>query len=414
MDEIFTKKESLLQMRPKSVSIKNQNGKSDDFATLDALVERAVRGDNDARGQLCEQIAKKVLFQMKYLLGDRENAEDATQEILIYIWTHVGDLRNPKAFNAWLGKIIINKKNQHFVKSAKEKTNLDINDYVDQIEEDNDAFLPYACLENEELRNVVLDAVKTLPDRQRESVMLHYFDGLSVTETSEAMGTSQPFVSKNLALAREKIKHVLKSHPVALGHIGVKGAVPVGAFLAYLLQDEIANFVVEDAVMQTILAGVSECAISSAPYVAQVVSDGVAKEASKFSIRAMAVICATVLVVTLLTVTVIGFFQHQQVVGYAPEAVSIVFSGGIESEGLAYLNPTQAGISSTNMMVRSWRIVDRNGTLIYQGEGDTADYGLKMLMDSDLRGEFVLNMWLESERGSDILHRTYRNFYIMG
>jgi len=128
----------------------------------------------------------------------------------------------------------------------------------------------------------------------------------------------------------------------------------------------------------------------------------------------MAVICAAVLVMALLTVTVIGFFQRHQVVGYTPEAVSIVFSGGIESEGLAHLNPTQVEISSGNMMVQSWRIVDRDGTLIYQGEGNTADYGLQMLNDSGLRGEFVLNMWLESERGSDILHRTYRNFYIMG
>jgi len=151
------------------------------YATLHALVEKAVQGDEDARSELCEQIAKKVLTRMKFLIGNDESAEDAAQDVLIYVWEHIGDLRNPKLFNAWLGKIIINRKNKYFTKSATHKEHVHVDDYTEQIAEDNIAFLPYESIENEELRKVVIDAIEKLSDRQRESVILHYYDGLSVS-----------------------------------------------------------------------------------------------------------------------------------------------------------------------------------------------------------------------------------------
>ena len=395
----------------------SSNTEAQKYTALHVLVEKAVQGDTEARRELLVQIADKVLFKMKYLVGDHENAEDATQDVLLYVWEHIGDLRNPKVFNAWLGKIIINRKNKFFTQNATQKMHLHLDDYAEQILEDNVAFLPYECAENSELRKIVMSAVESLSLRQRESVILHYYEGLSVSETSAVMGVSQPYVSNCLKSARKNIEDTLMSHPSISEYIGVSGAVPVGIFLAQVLENESTNIFIDDMLLQSILSKAGELSISSAPYAGDIARTSVARGSlsSIFSLKLVTRIATAVLMVALMIIGIVGYIQLQQSEIYVPEQVSIAFSGGTEiDEGTIWINPVQAEISSNATAVRNWQISAQDGTLIYEGEGNTANYGLQMLRESNLSGEFVLNMWLESDSDADLLHRTSRNFYIVG
>lgn len=49
-----------------------------------------------------------------------------------------------------------------------------------------------------------------LPVRLREAVILHYYQGLSVTETAQALGITQPSASNRLKRGREKLRHLLE------------------------------------------------------------------------------------------------------------------------------------------------------------------------------------------------------------
>ena len=172
---------------------------------FELLVERATRGDADALSELCEKIAKSILFQVTFMLGDFTDAEDVSQNILVCVCKNIGDLRSPKAFKVWLTRIIINEKNRYLRDKMRHRTLLNIDDYLGLAEE-NPGFLPQERVESEELRSAVREAVSRLPMRQCESTILHYYHGMRVTKIAQARGVTKPSITKHLVLARSKLK----------------------------------------------------------------------------------------------------------------------------------------------------------------------------------------------------------------
>jgi len=178
-------------------------------AEIEALAEKASRGDNKALSKLIESISKSVLFQLTYLLSDKSSAEDVSQEVLIRVCENIRGLRNPKAFKGWLARIIVNEKNRHLAKYLKLGGSVNIDDYVENMEDSHSR--PYERVENEELHKTVMGVVSDLPIRQREAIILHYYNDLSVTEVAKFMDITTQSVSKNLSIAREKLKRELGS-----------------------------------------------------------------------------------------------------------------------------------------------------------------------------------------------------------
>ena len=60
-------------------------------------------------------------------------------------------------------------------------------------------------------------AVEVLPNRMRLAVELHYFVGLSVSETAQVMGVSDGTVKSTLHDARERLRSVLDPEPETSG-----------------------------------------------------------------------------------------------------------------------------------------------------------------------------------------------------
>ena len=178
-------------------------------AVFDALVRRSISGDSDALCELCEKIAKGVLYLTTYLVGNKTDAEDISQIILIRVFENIKSLREPKAFNVWLAKIIGNESNRYLKNSLKFGVLLNIDDYLDNRVEDNEESLPQEYVENEEQRQAVTGVLSSLTERQKETVMLHYYDGLSVTEVAEVMKISKQSVSEYLAVSRKKLRREL-------------------------------------------------------------------------------------------------------------------------------------------------------------------------------------------------------------
>ena len=197
---------------------KHEDNVRDARAELETLVERATQGDKKALCELCEEIAKGVLFQATHILGNQSNGEDVAQEVLLRVCESIRSLRNPKAFKGWLARIIINEKNRYLAKNSKQTSVLNIDDYLENILEDKEDFLPHECAENKEMRKVVMEVISSLPIRQREAVMLHYYDGLSVTEVAEVMEVTTQSVSKSLAIARQKLRREFENQPIAENH----------------------------------------------------------------------------------------------------------------------------------------------------------------------------------------------------
>jgi RNA polymerase sigma factor (sigma-70 family) len=75
---------------------------------IEAQVERAVAGDRAALEEIVRSIQDRVYGLALRMLWHPDDAEDATQEILIRIITHLGSFRGESAFLTWVYRVAAN------------------------------------------------------------------------------------------------------------------------------------------------------------------------------------------------------------------------------------------------------------------------------------------------------------------
>ncbi|MCL2806718.1 MAG: sigma-70 family RNA polymerase sigma factor [Coriobacteriia bacterium] len=171
------------------------------------LVRRSINGSNTALKKLCRLICKSITLRVMHKVSSREEAEDITQEILVRVCEGINNLKDAKAFGGWLNTIIKNEISRYYVKNKKHRVVLSVEEYLDSIVDDKSK--DYAATEydrTDEERKKVIAIINTLPERQLDAVILHYYEGMSVTQTAEVMGVTKQVASIHLIRAREKIK----------------------------------------------------------------------------------------------------------------------------------------------------------------------------------------------------------------
>ena len=57
--------------------------------------------------------------------------------------------------------------------------------------------------------SAVLDAVMVLPQKYREAVYLHYYEGYAIREIADMLGRSEAAVTTHLARGRDKLRNAL-------------------------------------------------------------------------------------------------------------------------------------------------------------------------------------------------------------
>ena len=75
---------------------------------LEDLVAKAKNGDRNALEELLESIRDRLYNLSLRMLWHPQDAEDATQEILIRIFTHLGTFRGDSSFETWIYRVASN------------------------------------------------------------------------------------------------------------------------------------------------------------------------------------------------------------------------------------------------------------------------------------------------------------------
>jgi RNA polymerase sigma-70 factor (ECF subfamily) len=149
------------------------------------LVERARDGDTDAFGALYDRYVDTVYRYLFYRVGNRQLAEDLTSETFLRALRRIGSVTwQGRDLGAWLVTIARNLTADHF-KSSRfrlEVSTADMRD-ADRLEDGPEGEVLEA-LNNATL----LEAVKQLNPDQQECIVLRFMQGMSVSETADAMG----------------------------------------------------------------------------------------------------------------------------------------------------------------------------------------------------------------------------------
>ncbi len=77
-------------------------------SSLEHHVRQAKNGNKQALETVVEHIQERIYRLSLRMLGNDEDAEDETQEILIKVITHLGDFREESAFSSWVYRVACN------------------------------------------------------------------------------------------------------------------------------------------------------------------------------------------------------------------------------------------------------------------------------------------------------------------
>lgn len=171
------------------------------------LVLQAGQGDRAAFGELYEETGRSVYFNCLKLLGNAQQAEDITQDTFMKALEKLDSLKEPENFSAWVNRIAINNCKMYFRKNprtAEEESEKIIDDTPDS------ELIPDDYADSEEKRRIIMNIIDiALTDEQRQTIILFYFDMMSVAEIAEIMECSVGTVTSRLSAARKKIREAV-------------------------------------------------------------------------------------------------------------------------------------------------------------------------------------------------------------
>ncbi len=176
-----------------------------DAATEASLLARAQAGDVAAFEELSGRYADRLFMLLLRLLGDRGEAEDAAQEVMLRAWQGITRFQGRSSYFTWLYRIAVNEANRALEKKARRPAGISIGAQELQLPASGTDD-PSRQAENSELRLNLSKALAELPPALRTAIVLRDVEGLSTLEAAEIAGVSQAAFKSRLHQARLRVR----------------------------------------------------------------------------------------------------------------------------------------------------------------------------------------------------------------
>jgi RNA polymerase sigma-70 factor (ECF subfamily) len=178
---------------------------TDSLATEASLVGRAQTGDVDAFERLSSAYADRVFMLLLRLLGDRGEAEDVAQEVMLRAWQGIAHFQGRSSYFTWLYRIAVNEASRALEKRGRRPAGVSIG--ADELQlPASPALEPSRQAEASELRAILGRALADLPPPLRTAIVLRDVEGLSTQEAAEITGVSQAAFKSRLHQARLRVR----------------------------------------------------------------------------------------------------------------------------------------------------------------------------------------------------------------
>ena len=174
------------------------------------LVSSAKSGNKKSFDKLYELTHNDVWYNCLSLLKDEENAKDIMQETYITAFLKLDTLKDEEKFCGWVTTIAVNL----CKKKLKGKVEYQIDDEVLITEAETDELmLPEEYIIKTEKRKVLLQIMEdTLSFNQYQTVLMFYFDEMSISEIAQGLEISEGTVKSRLNSSRAKMKTAIEDY----------------------------------------------------------------------------------------------------------------------------------------------------------------------------------------------------------
>lgn len=193
------------------------------------IIEKVLGGDANAFEELVLRYEKTVYNLALRMVGDRDDAFDMTQEAFIKAYGSLSSFRGDSKFSVWIYRITTNVCLDFLrSKSRKQQVSLTVSD------DDEDAQLdipdPSSDPEQQLIKKISMQSVeeglKTLPDKQRQILVMRELGGMSYAEIGAALSLEEGTVKSRIFRARKRLCAFLLDSgniPDSLASKGMKG-----------------------------------------------------------------------------------------------------------------------------------------------------------------------------------------------
>jgi RNA polymerase sigma-70 factor (ECF subfamily) len=182
----------------------SEEGLPPDAAEIAKVVRLVLGGDLAAFEQIIHRYETRIMTMAARLLGARDEARDAAQEVFLRAFKYLHRLDLEKPLEPWLMRITVNvcrdiarKRHQNtFVEAEPPET----------IDESSD---PHAELAEQQELQMLQAALNSLPEKERMAILLRDVEGLSTSEVAAILQSSETTVRSQISRGRLRIKEAI-------------------------------------------------------------------------------------------------------------------------------------------------------------------------------------------------------------
>lgn len=166
------------------------------------LCERARAGDTEAASELVTQFYERLYAWFRRLTGHEQDAADLTQKTFCKVWASLGSYQGRSSFSTWLHGI-----GHHvYVDWRRRRTPTEQPSDEWWLHCTDPAPGPSEIAADQEQARQVYTLVEQLDEDTRQTVHLHYYQGLSIGETAEVLDIATSTVKYRLREALQFLK----------------------------------------------------------------------------------------------------------------------------------------------------------------------------------------------------------------
>jgi RNA polymerase sigma-70 factor, ECF subfamily len=176
-------------------------------------VERARSGDNDAFRVLVEHHSRAVFRLAFRMTGNEEDAEDVVQETFLRAYRHLSRYDARSSFSTWLYRIasnysldLIRMRKRH--EEKRERGTSEERDFLEAMPGGGPG--PDRIVYGGQVKDQLNAALDELSAQERTAFVLRHFEGLSIEEIGQSLGTGTNATKHSIFRAVQKLRRSLE------------------------------------------------------------------------------------------------------------------------------------------------------------------------------------------------------------
>jgi len=176
----------------------------------DEIIARILHGEKDLYSMIVRRYNQRLYRVGMSIINDDTEVEDAMQVAYINAYENLGKFAFRSSFPTWLTRILIN---ECLLRLRKRKKSISMNDenMENVVRQDNEPRTPVTATINSELRSILNDAIRRLPEKYRSVFVMREIENMNIAETKECLDISEVNVKVRLNRAKAMLRDILSA-----------------------------------------------------------------------------------------------------------------------------------------------------------------------------------------------------------